>query len=329
MIVLVRNPSAPRVVAIAERLRGRGCGFRRWHDRKIVERARPDILLFRWEGVVRSHRASLVQLDNIRTTVALLDSAIAQASAASLASAARQNMVGTIAASMKAPQPSVPSIRCSQAVAFHLHASARLKRVSVMPASPLSPYGRATIPMADPLGTSQILAGQSPRTSAGTQKWDYLHIDDVAEGIGRGADDGAQGLFNWSSVARLRYARSLKGPDLAGTGVNLRFGEIPFGPTRSMHLEGDAVVSPLLRDGAAHRDRGRARDRCRRAEARHEGLTDPGADRLSVRGGINTLFGYSAYTAMVLFGVLPHGCGCRSIAGICSTFCDQRSFPVL
>ena len=92
-----------------------------------------------------------------------------------------------------------------------------------------------------PSVAAQILAGQAPRTSAGTQKWDYLHIADCAQGILAAAvTESAQGVFNLSS-GRAVTVRSIveRIRDLACPHLPLTFGEIPFGPNQIMHLEGD------------------------------------------------------------------------------------------
>lgn len=86
----------------------------------------------------------------------------------------------------------------------------------------------------------QLLSGARPRTTAGTQRWDYLHIDDAADGVlAVVTTPGVDGVYNLSSgdavpvrsiVERLR--------DFAAPGLELAFGDIPFGPDQIMHMEG-------------------------------------------------------------------------------------------
>jgi nucleoside-diphosphate-sugar epimerase len=86
-----------------------------------------------------------------------------------------------------------------------------------------------------------LIDGRRPRCTPGTQKWDYLHIDDVARAVLAAAmADGAAGLFNLSSgepVAVRAIVERLR--DIAAPGLDLAFGELPFGPDQIMHLEGD------------------------------------------------------------------------------------------
>ena len=86
------------------------------------------------------------------------------------------------------------------------------------------------------------MRGQRPKCTAGTQKWDYLHIDDVASGtLAAAENDRAHGVFNLSSgeaVSVRTIIEMLR--DIAAPGLKLTFGEIPFGPDQIMHLEGDS-----------------------------------------------------------------------------------------
>ena len=82
--------------------------------------------------------------------------------------------------------------------------------------------------------------GETPRLTPGTQRVDYLYIDDAAMAVLAVATDiGAIGIFNLASgnavpvraiVERLR--------DLARPGLALSFGDIAFAPGQPMHIEG-------------------------------------------------------------------------------------------
>ena len=88
---------------------------------------------------------------------------------------------------------------------------------------------------------TEMLANRRPRTTLGTQSWDWLHVEDVARGILAVANTpAAEGVFNLGSgravpvrtvVERIR--------DLAAPGMALRFGEIPFRPDQVMHMQAD------------------------------------------------------------------------------------------
>ncbi len=92
-----------------------------------------------------------------------------------------------------------------------------------------------------PYLTNEMLAGRRPRTTLGTQFWDWLYVDDVALGVLAAArTPNATGVFNLASghavtvrsvVERIR--------DLAAPGMELVFGEVPFRPDQVMHMQAD------------------------------------------------------------------------------------------
>jgi nucleoside-diphosphate-sugar epimerase len=86
----------------------------------------------------------------------------------------------------------------------------------------------------------QLSSGERPRTSLGTQKWDYLFIDDAAAGVLACATlPEASGVFNLASgrpVAVRTIIEQLR--DIVAPRLELVFGEVPFGPNQIMHLEG-------------------------------------------------------------------------------------------
>lgn len=244
---LVRNPAAPRVVALADRC---AIALADLADadavRGAMAEARPDIIIHSaWEGVGGPARASDAQLDNIRTTVALLDAGVA-------AGVGRFIGIGSQAEYGRHDR------RIDESAAtepFLLYGAAKLSACHLTRQRAgdagigfawlrlFSPYGPGDNPnWLIPSVAAQILAGQAPKTSAGTQKWDYLHISDTAEGILAAAlTDSAQGVFNLSSgraVAVRAIVEHIR--DLACPGLPLTFGEIPFGPNQIMHLEGDS-----------------------------------------------------------------------------------------
>jgi nucleoside-diphosphate-sugar epimerase len=267
IIALVRNPSAPRVAAMA----GRCAVFAADLSdagavRNALMQTRPDIVIHSaWEGVGGPTRAGDVQLDNIRTTVALLDAGIA-AGVSRFIGIGSQAEYGRHDRRIDETAPTEPFLLYGAAKlsAFHLtRQRAAEAGIGFAWLRLFSPYGPGDNPnWLIPSVTAQILAGQTPRTSAGTQKWDYLHIVDTARGILAAAlTDSAQGLFNLSS-GRAVPVRSIveRLRDLACPGLALRFGDIPFGPNQIMHLEGDSsrltaatgwVPHIILEDGLA------------------------------------------------------------------------------
>jgi nucleoside-diphosphate-sugar epimerase len=92
-----------------------------------------------------------------------------------------------------------------------------------------------------PMLISEMLAGRRPRTTLGTQKWDWLHVDDVARAIvSVAATPTAEGVFNVGSghAVPVRWAVE-RIRDLAAPGMELKFGEIPFRPDQVMHMQAD------------------------------------------------------------------------------------------
>jgi nucleoside-diphosphate-sugar epimerase len=76
----------------------------------------------------------------------------------------------------------------------------------------------------------------------GTQRWDYLFIDDAAEAVIACAQEAeATGIFNLASGSAVPVREIVEQlRDLIAPGMELVFGEIPFGPDQIMHLEGSA-----------------------------------------------------------------------------------------
>ncbi|MDR3372549.1 MAG: NAD(P)-dependent oxidoreductase [Ancalomicrobiaceae bacterium] len=87
----------------------------------------------------------------------------------------------------------------------------------------------------------QLLRGERPKTTAGTQLWDYLYIDDVADGIlAATRSEAAVGVFNLGSgkpVAVRWIIETIR--DLIDPDADIGFGEVPFRPDQVMHMEAD------------------------------------------------------------------------------------------
>ena len=92
-----------------------------------------------------------------------------------------------------------------------------------------------------PMLIGEMLAGRRPKTTLGTQKWDYLHVDDVAAGILQTAlTETATGVFNLGSGIAVPVRQIVeKIRDLTAPDMELVFGEIPFRPDQVMHMQAD------------------------------------------------------------------------------------------
>ncbi len=88
---------------------------------------------------------------------------------------------------------------------------------------------------------AQMLEGERPKTTLGTQYWDWLHVDDVARGlIAAAATPAAEGIFNLGSGEPVQVRRAIETiRDHAAPGMELVFGEIPFRPDQVMHMAAD------------------------------------------------------------------------------------------
>jgi len=92
-----------------------------------------------------------------------------------------------------------------------------------------------------PMLITEMLAGRRPRTTLGTQTWDWLHVEDVARAVlAVATTPTASGVFNLGS-GRAERVRDVieRVRDLAAPGMDLVFGEIPFRPDQVMHMEAD------------------------------------------------------------------------------------------
>ncbi|MBR0655827.1 NAD-dependent epimerase/dehydratase family protein [Plastoroseomonas arctica] len=93
-----------------------------------------------------------------------------------------------------------------------------------------------------PMLITEMLAGRRPKTTLGTQRWDWLHVDDVADALLAAATAQAEGVFNLGSgeaIAVRRVVEMIR--DLAAPGMELVFGEIPFRPDQVMHMQADTT----------------------------------------------------------------------------------------
>jgi nucleoside-diphosphate-sugar epimerase len=88
----------------------------------------------------------------------------------------------------------------------------------------------------------QMRAGQSPKLTACEQRYDYLHVRDIARGVVAAARSGADGIFNLGSngsVALKEIVLMLK--KFSGSAAEPQFGALPYRPNQSMRMEGDSA----------------------------------------------------------------------------------------
>lgn len=93
-----------------------------------------------------------------------------------------------------------------------------------------------------------LLRGEKPALTAGAQIWDYLYVDDAADGLYRMALCGRDGAIYPLGSGQPRplraYVEALR--DAIDPTLPLGFGEIAYGEKQVMHLEAD--ISALTAD---------------------------------------------------------------------------------
>jgi nucleoside-diphosphate-sugar epimerase len=245
VIALVRN-DASRLTAITHRLSLQRVDLADTAAvASLVNSIKPHIVIHSaWEGVGGALRSGDIQLDNIRTTVALGNAAIAAGARkfVGIGSQAEYGRYDRKIVETDLPQPTM-LYGAAKLAACHLAAQrCREGGVAFAWLRLFSVYGPGdNANWLIPSTAATLVRGKRPLCTAGTQKWDYLHIHDVADGVLAAATtDRATGVFNLSSgnpVPVRHIVETLR--DFAAPGLELQFGAIPFGPDQIMHLDGD------------------------------------------------------------------------------------------
>jgi len=243
-IALVRTPGAARLAGLDIPIHVAPLSDQ---DRvaAVLRMAKPDIVVHAaWEGVSGSDRAGDIQLDNIRAACALADAAIAAGASrfVGIGSQAEYGRLDRRIVETDLPNPTMLYGAAKLAACHLVRQRCEAAAIGFAWLRLFAAYGPGDNPnWLIPSVTAELLARRAPRTSPGTQRWDYLHIDDVAAGtLAAAASAGASGIYNLCS-GRPATIRSIieRLRDHAAPGLPLRFGDIPFGPGQIMHLEGD------------------------------------------------------------------------------------------
>ena len=243
---LVRNHAAPRLAGIGRNVWIHSADLSDGDAvASLLGGLRPDVVVHSaWEGVGGALRAGAIQLENIRTTLSLIDAAIASGTRkfVGIGSQAEYGRYDRRIVETDVPRPTM--LYGAAKLSANVLAAQRAHEAGIDFAwlRLFSVFGPGDNPnWLIPSVARSLAAGVAPQCTLGTQLWDYLHIDDVATAVlATAVTPTATGVFNLSSgapVAVRTIVERLR--DLAAPGLPLRFGEVPFGPDQIMHLEGD------------------------------------------------------------------------------------------
>lgn len=210
-----------------------------------MQRFRPEAVLhLAWGGVANTARFDRAQTtDNIEAACGLLESA-AGAGAHSFIGLGSQGEYGA-GNGMREDALPTPTTLYGAAKVAALFLTRQLAAQAGMRHAWLrlySTYGPGDNPgWLIPTLVTEMLAGRRPRTTLGTQSWDWLHVDDVARGILAVAETrAAEGVFNLGSGRAVTVRSAIERiRDLVAPDMELVFGEIPFRPDQVMHMQAD------------------------------------------------------------------------------------------
>lgn len=244
----------------------------------IIRRTRPDVVVhIGWSGVDGASRNSIAQInDNIAAACALVE-ACAEAGVRKFVGIGSQAEYGLLSGKVSEDQLPMPTSLYGAAklsVQLLTRQLAAQSGLSFAWLRLFAAYGPGDRPhWLIPSLIETMLDGRRPKTTMGTQRWDYLYIDDVARGVLAVAEtEAAEGVFNLGSGVPVPVRTVVEHiRDLAAPGMDLVFGEIPYGPAQIWHLEADvarlkiaagwgpqvAVQAGLARTVAWHRERRR------------------------------------------------------------------------
>ena len=234
----------------AERLRGLEGRYTRLdldiRDKSALVAAfaehRPDAVLhLAWSGVGNADRFALTQIhDNIDSSCTLVEAGAAAGVKAFIGVGSQGEYgAGSDMSEDTLPAPTTLYGAAKVATLFLTRQLAAQAGVRHAWLRLFSTYGPDDNPhWLIPMLIREMLAGRRPRTTLGTQFWDWLYVSDVAAGVLAAADSEASGVFNLGSgqAAQVRGVVE-KIRDLAAPGMELVFGEIPFRPDQVMHMQ--------------------------------------------------------------------------------------------
>ncbi|WP_201838712.1 NAD-dependent epimerase/dehydratase family protein [Microvirga zambiensis] len=211
-----------------------------------VANSRPDVIIHvAWSGVSNRARQEQVQIDdNISASCALVEAA-AQAGVSKIVGLGSQGEYGLLSGRIGEDALPVPTSLYGASKLATLYLTRQLAANAGMSFAWLrlfSTYGPGDNPhWLVPSLIEQMLNGSRPKTTLGTQLWDYLYIDDVARGIlAVATTQTATGVFNLGSGRAISIRSVVEAiRDVIDPKMELVFGEIPYRDDQIWHMEAD------------------------------------------------------------------------------------------
>ena len=197
-----------------------------------------------WAGVGNGARNDSSQLENIGMTRAMVELA-ARLGAQHFVGLGSQAEYGPCEGAIAENQGLEPTTLygAAKASAFLVAgALCKLKEVEFSWIRVFSTYGPGDEPywMVQQVARD-LLAGETPKLTRGSQKWDYLYVDDAAKAIALVATNcegvGAVNLGSGTAVTIREIVEVIR--DKVNPSIPLVFGQVPFRPDQVMHLEAD------------------------------------------------------------------------------------------
>jgi len=215
--------------------------------RAAVDAYRPDTVVhLAWSGVAGAERNALQQTDNLAFSLDLYRLArdIGAQTFIGLGSQAEYGPCPAIIDETVPCQPTTLYGATKVACFLLLQRLAALDGLRFVWLRLFSSYG----PGDDPRWLisyliRKLMAGERPSLTACEQRWDYIHVDDVAAAIAASVGGNAAGVFNLGSgeARPLREIVSLV-RDQIDPSLPLGFGEVPYRDDQVMHLQANIAA---------------------------------------------------------------------------------------
>lgn len=212
----------------------------------LLGRTRPEVVAhIAWAGVENKSRFDRDQItQNIDATLSLLDAAAA-VGARKFIGFGSQGEYGPIGGRISENDLPAPTTMYGAAKLATYHLTRQVAAQVGMEFAWMrlfSTYGPGDNPgWLIPMMIQTMLRGQTADLTEGTQKWDYLYVDDVASAVTAvAATPTATGLFNLGSGEPVQIRGLVEMiRDIIDPGLTLNFGAVPFRPDQVMHMEAD------------------------------------------------------------------------------------------